>query len=210
MNHFPRDIISPPDKVNYMDYPEFLSRKNLKIAGKISKGYSSEVFLVQDRKGKKFALKVEKGKSPRRDFLRKETENLKAANSINVGPKLIDYDSESKAVLMEFIEGVTFEKYLFETNVSKKQLHKFISELLKQAKKMDEIGLDHGQLAGKGRNILVRKNRPVIIDFEKASQVRKPGNFSQLKSFLFLNPHSSISGKVKEILGEGLKVLMGY
>ena len=75
---------------------------------------------------------------------------------------------------------------------------------------MDEIGLDHGQLAGKGRNILVRKNRPVIIDFEKASQVRKPGNFSQLKSFLFLNPHSSISGKVKEILGEGLKVLMGY
>ena len=190
-----------------MGYPEFLSKKNLKIVGKISKGYSSEVFLVQDKKGKKFALKVEKGKSPRKDFLRKETENLKSANSINVGPELIGYDSESKAVLMEFIEGVTFEKYLFETNVSKKQLHKVITELLKQAKKMDEIGLDHGQLAGRGSNILVMKNKPVLIDFEKASQVRKPGNFNQLKSFLFFNPHSAISRKVKEIFGAQWKEL---
>jgi len=188
---------------------EFLGRRKLKVSGKISKGYSSDVFLVKDMKGRKFALKVEKGKSPRKDFFRKETENLKAANSIGVGPKLIDCDLESKAVLMEYIQGITFGKYLLETNVSKQQLHKFITELLKQAKRMDEIGLDHGQLAGKGSNILVRKNKPVIIDFEKASQARKPGNVNQLKSFLFLNPHSSVPKRVKEILGDGRKGLAG-
>jgi len=184
-----------------MEIHEFLSSKKLGISGKISKGYSSEVFLVRNKAGKKFALKVEKEKSPRRDFLRKETENLKAANSVGVGPKLIDFDAECKAVLMEFIEGVTFEKYLFETNVSKEKLCKLIIELLKQGEKMDEIGLDHGQLAGVGKNIIVRKNKPVIIDFEKGSQARKAHNVGSLRSFLFLNPHSSISKRVKGILG---------
>ena len=188
---------------------KFLKKRKLEISEKISKGYSSEVFLVEDSKGKKFALKVEKGKSPRMGFFTKETAHLKAANSVGVGPKLIDCDEESRAVLMEFIEGITFEKYVFETNVSKKQLHKVITELLKQARKIDKIGLDHGQLAGSGRNILVRKGRPVIIDFEKASQTRRAGNFNQLKSFLFLNPHSSISKKVREIMGNDWKEFVG-
>jgi len=66
---------------------------------------------------------------------------------------------------------------------------------------MDEIGLDHGQLAGKGANIIVKRNlRPVIIDFEKASQKRKCHNVNQLKSFLFRNPNSEIAKKVKEII----------
>ena len=184
---------------------KFLKKRKLEISEKISKGYSSEVFLVANSNGKKFALKVEKGKSPRMGFFTKETAHLKAANSVGVGPKLIDCDEESRAVLMEFIEGITFEKYVFETNVSKKQLHKVITELLKQARKIDKIGLDHGQLAGSGRNILVREGKPVIIDFEKASQTRRAGNFNQLKSFLFLNPHSSISKKVREIMGNDWK-----
>jgi putative serine/threonine protein kinase len=191
-----------------MNLKEFLARKKLFLVRKISKGYSSEVFLAENSKGKKFCLKVEKEKSPRMGFLVKETENLKAANSVGVGPKLIDYDVESKAVLMEYIEGVTFEKYLFETNVSKQKLLKLIKELLKQGRKLDKIGLDHGQLGGVGRNILVRKNLPIIIDFEKGSQVRKTHNLGRLKSFLFLNPHSSISKRVKEILGEKWKEIL--
>ena len=187
----------------------FAVKRDLKIVRKISKGYASEVFLVENNKGKKFALKVEKEKSPRRGFLVKETENLKTANSVGVGPKLIDFDVESKAVLMEYIEGITFEKYIFETNVSKQKLLRLMKELMKQARKLDKIGLDHGQLGGIGRNILVRKNLPIIIDFEKGSQVRKTHNMGRLKSFLFLNPHSSISKRVKEIIGEQWKELPG-
>jgi predicted Ser/Thr protein kinase len=62
------------------------------------------------------------------------------------------------------------------------------------------LGLDHGQIAGRGKNILVRNDLAVIIDFEKASQVRKCNNENKVKSFLFKSPHSAIVKKVKKIL----------
>ena len=179
----------------------YLHEKKLHFVEKISKGYSSEVFLVENRNGKKFALKLEKEKSPRVNMVQKEAENPKLANSCGIGPKLFDADDKRGIVLMEFIEGKTFSEWLFETNVSKHKLQSFLTYLFVQAEQLDKIGLDHGQLAGKGKNILVRNSKPVIIDFEKASHNRKCRNVNQLKSLIYLNPHSAIPKMVKEILG---------
>ena len=134
----------------------------------------------------------------------REVENLKKANEIGVGPKLFEFDLEKRIILMEFIKGKTFSKWLFglkKNKENKKKLKEFIDQLFVQAEKMDEIHLDHGQLAGRGVNILVRKNLPVIIDFEKASSNRKCHNKAVLKSFLLKNPNSQTTRKVKEILG---------
>ncbi|MBI2529567.1 MAG: hypothetical protein HYW05_00300 [Candidatus Diapherotrites archaeon] len=183
---------------------KFLKKRRLAPAGKgrIAKGYSSEIYLVKNPKGGKFALKIEKENSPRREMCEKEVANLLLANKYGIGPKLADYDINARIILMEFIEGKTFSKWLLDGKKApnKKQLLKVISDLLLQAKIMDEIGLDHGQLAGKGANIIVKHNlRPVIIDFEKASQKRRCHNLNQLNSFLFRNPNSEIARKVKEI-----------
>ena len=178
----------------------FLKKRKLHIVEKISKGYSSEVFLVKNKAGKKFALKIEKQNSPRKNLVQKEVKNLGLANSEKIGPKLVGFDETAGIVLMELIVGPTFNEWLFERKPSKKQMSKFIKNLLLQAKKLDEIGLDHGQLAGRGKNILVRYGLPVIIDFEKGSQVRKCRNENQLKSFLFENPHSEITKKIKIVL----------
>ncbi|MFH1663449.1 MAG: RIO1 family regulatory kinase/ATPase, partial [archaeon] len=169
----------------------FLKKEGLKLEKKIAKGFSSEVFLVKKGK-KKFALKIEKLKSRRKEMAEKETANLLKANSVEVGPKLFAFDLEKRIILMEFIEGKTFNEWLFglkKTKENKKKLEKFIEVLLIQAEKLDEIGLDHGQLAGRGVNILVCKGLPVIIDFEKASIQRKTHNRTVLESFLFKNPH---------------------
>ncbi|MBU2477013.1 hypothetical protein KKG83_06090 [Candidatus Micrarchaeota archaeon] len=190
-----------------MNFPknlsEFLKKTGLKLDKKIAKGHSSEVFLV--KKGKKsFALKIEKVKSTRKDMAEREVENLLKANSISVGPKLYDFDLKKRIILMEYIKGKTFSSWLFglkKNKENKKKLKKFTEELFLQAEKMDKAGLDHGQLAGRGVNILVKKNLPVIIDFEKASQKRKTHNKTVLESFLLKNPHSEITRKVKEILG---------
>ncbi len=170
---------------------------------KIAKGYSSEIFLVRIGR-KKFVLKKEKAKSPRIDMAKKEAVNLFLANSVDVGPKLFAFDLEKHEILMEFVDSFTFNDWLFNHNPSKKKLKKFIKTLFQQAKKLDNIGLDHGQLAGKGKNILVRKKDllPVIVDFEKASQNRKCHNVSQLESFLYNSKHSAITKKVKEFLSE--------
>jgi len=174
----------------------------LQIVAKIAKGYSSEIFLVKID-GKDFVLKREKQKSPRIEMAKKEAANLLLANSLGIGPKLFAFDLEKREIIMEYIDSFTFNEWLFKRGPSKKQLEKFIFSLFKQAKKLDEAGLDHGQLAGKGKNILVRKKglSPVIIDFEKASQSRKCHNVSQLQSFLYNSKHSAITKKVKEILG---------
>ena len=180
----------------------YLSKHKLKLIEKIAKGWTSYIYLVKNSKGKKVILKVLREKSNRTNMVEKESENLKLANSVKVGPKLIRFDKANGVVQMEYVAGKSFKEYIFETNVSQKELFSFLKEILSQAKKLDKIGLDHGQLAGKGANILVKKNKPIIIDFEKASNKRRVGNYNQLKSFFFISPHSAIAKKVRKILKE--------
>jgi len=178
----------------------FLDARNLELASKISKGYSAEVFLVCNKHGENFALKVEKQKSRRIEMVQKEVQNLRIANSVGVGPKLLDFDLQARCILMEFVDGKPFSKWLFEDAASKRQLKRFLKELFLQAKKLDRTGLSHGQLGGKGANILVRNCLPVIIDFEKASSNRKSKNVSQLQGNFLYSPHSRIAKRIKEIL----------
>lgn len=183
---------------------DFSGKNSLAVTGKISKGYSSEIYKAKTCDGKTIAVKIEKDKSPRKDMCRKESENLRLANSVSVGPKLFYSDLEDRAIAMEFIDGITFNKWLFESSPPKAQLKHFLYELFLQAKKLDDIHLSHGQLAGKGKNILVVKRNdifePVIIDFEKASCLRKPRNTKQLASLLFTNRHSKMVKKVLSII----------
>ena len=179
---------------------EYCSKHNLWLVEKISKGFSSEVFLAENEKGKQFALKIEKDKSRRVDMAEKEARFLALANTVSVGPRFFGFDKKNRVLSLKFIDGKTFNNWLFEENPPKKVLEKFVKELLRQAEKLDKIGLSHGQLAGKGKNILVRKNLPVIIDFEKASVLRPARNANQVRGLLFENPNSAIAKKVKGII----------
>lgn len=181
----------------------FLEAKNLKLVESLGKGHSSHVFLVGNKNGKRFVAKKERSDSTRFKMVEREAENLAAANRIGVGPKLIEADPGKRIILMEFIEGKTFSEWLF-SGPGKQSIKLVAEQLLKQGKALDSIGLDHGQLAGRGRNILVKgekgREKPVIIDFEKASRERKCHNLSTMESFLFRNPNSAIAKKVREAL----------
>ena len=191
-----------PGQADPQKLDSFLQKNSLELVGKIAKGWSSEIFLCRGKSGKLACLKALRGKSNRQDMVLREAENLALANSAGVGPKLIGSDAECSFVSMEYIEGIPFSEWIFETP-SKESLSVFIDELYKQAKALDKIGLDHGQLAGRGKNILVAKETglPVIIDFEKASPKRKCHNVKVLDSFLYRSKDSAIVKKVKEILG---------
>ena len=179
---------------------DFLKEKNLVLVEHASKGYASNVFLVKNVRAEKFALKIEKANSPRIKMAEKEVSNLKLANKFGIGPWLFDFDFKKRIILMEFVEGRPFGKWIFESH-EKAELQKCIDSLLAQAKKLDEIGLSHGQLAGKGTNILVKSGgEPVIIDFEKASQKRKYNNYNQLKAFLMDNPNGAVARRIRETL----------
>jgi predicted Ser/Thr protein kinase len=186
--------------INRSTLEQFIKERKLELVEKIAKGFSSETFLVKNAKGKKFALKIERIDSPRKQMVEREVENLKKVNSVKVGPKLADFDLEKRIILVEFIEGRTFNRWLFR-QPTKEELVRCLKELFAQASRLDKLGLSHGQLAGKGTNILVNeKGLPVIIDFEKASTERKSRNVYQLTSFIVLNPHSALTKIIRKIL----------
>ncbi|MCX8158093.1 MAG: hypothetical protein N3D73_00295 [Candidatus Diapherotrites archaeon] len=179
-------------------------KNNLFILEKISKGWSSEIYKAMTKESNLIAIKIEKDKSKRNDMCLKEYENLKKANSVEVGPKVYFLDRENRAIGMELIEGIQLREWLFKEKINKEKLKFFLERLFSQAKKLDDINLSHGQLAKVGKNILVRRNcnnfEPVIIDFEKASSNRKARNTKQLACLLITNKNSKIAKKVREIL----------
>ncbi len=185
----------------YMDLVnKFCEENNLLLGEKIAKGWTSFIYTAENKFGKKFILKVLREKSNRKEMVKKESEYLLLANSVKVGPKFVKADFEKNIVMYEYVDGIFMSDWIFECN-NKKLLLKFLKEIFSQTKKLDELGLDHGQLAGAGKNVLVEKGKPVIIDFEKASTKRKVHNSSILESYFFRNPNSVIVKKIKEILG---------
>ncbi|PIN85755.1 MAG: hypothetical protein COV47_00465 [Candidatus Diapherotrites archaeon CG11_big_fil_rev_8_21_14_0_20_37_9] len=180
---------------------KFLGKNSLALLGKIAKGWTSFVYLAENNNGKKFAVKVLRDKANRMDMVKREFENLSLANSVRVGPKLFKADFDNNVIAWEYVDGMVFSDWLF-SNPKKKELEKFIALLYYQAEKLDEIGLDHGQLTGRGHNIIVSKGKPVIIDFEKASSKRKVHNKNVIDAFFFRNKNSKVVKKIRGIMSE--------
>lgn len=184
----------------------------------IAKGWSSYIWLVkaQSSKGEDCAQmppgwtgvkKEVREKSNRKNLAEREGKMLKLANSIGVGPKLIEINFEENFVVMEYISGKKFLDFVFTKEfdeMKKEELYDFLKELIRQGLLLDEIGLRHNQLQV-GKNILVNEKHgkyiPVIIDFEKGSLKENcKNNFGQLASFLFYNPNGAIAKKIREKL----------
>jgi putative serine/threonine protein kinase len=178
---------------------KFMQKHNLQFVRLFAYGKSSWIILTKKSKTK-YILKLEKNNSTRTDMVIKESKYLKLANTIKIGQKLIDYDLNAKVLLWKFVDAIPFKLWI--KTAKKQQLEKLISKCLEQARKLDEIGLDHGQLAGTGTNILVKKDCvPVIVDFEKSSNKRKPHNYNVLSN-LFFSKKTELSKQVNQIISD--------
>jgi putative serine/threonine protein kinase len=138
-------------------------------------------------KDKKAALKIRRTDADRKN-LNKEAENLKLANSVQIGPKLYAFNEET--IVMELINGKYFPDWLEEINKEIETLRTVLKELLEKTRTLDKIGLDHGELGKIKRHVIIEDNHPRIIDFESASTKRRPSNVTSISQFLFLNRHN--------------------
>jgi putative serine/threonine protein kinase len=172
---------------------------------KISKGWSSYIWLVKNKTGKILIMKEVREKSNRQNLAEREGKMLALANTIGIGPKLFEKNFEKNFVIMEFINGKKLLDFVSSKefdNSSPKKIYFFVKELYKQCLLLDEIGLTHSQLQV-GKNILVKKQfgklLPIIIDFEKASirKDKKEKNVGQIESFLFYNPNGFVAKKIR-------------
>jgi putative serine/threonine protein kinase len=124
---------------------------------------------------------------------------LSKANSVNVAPRLMA--ASKNVLLMQLIDGNLLPNWL-KTNRDAAAVKRVLREVLEQCFRLDQVGLDHGELSKAPKHLLVDKAGGVfIVDFETASVERKAANVTAVCQYLFAG-NSSASKLLAETFGE--------
>ena len=167
----------------------------------LGKGYVG-VVVVAHVNGQRAALKMRRIDADRQS-LEHEAELLTKANTIGVGPKFLAVSKDF--LLMQLVDGDLLEDWL-ETHKDKPLIRKVLVDILEQCWRLDEAGLDHGELSKAPKHLLVDKaDKPFIVDFETSSVVRKVINVTSVCQFLFMG-NSRASKMLGGVFGEKNRV----
>jgi len=178
---------------------EFMGEKNVFDVPVLGKGCVGVVVVAYTNSGRA-ALKIRRVDADRKGMFH-EGEMLNRANAIDVGPKLLEISENF--LLMELVKGTHFPEWIksMEGREEQWRVHLVLKDILEQCYRLDEAGLDHGELSNAPKHIIVdADDRPHLIDFETASINRRVSNVTSVCQYLFLG--SQIADKVKEKLGE--------
>ena len=163
----------------------------------LGKGFVGIVVIAHlDRQ--RAALKIRRVDADRLG-LQHEAHMLSKANSVEVGPRLIG--ASKNFLLTQLIDGALLPEWLG-AHKEKEHVRRVLNDVLEQCWRLDNVGLDHGELSKAPKHILVDKQqKPWIVDFETASVDRKPANVTSVCQFLFTGG-SAVARVVAETLGE--------
>lgn len=165
----------------------------------LGKGCVGIVVTAHTDRGKA-ALKIRRVDADRAG-MQQEAEMLRKANAIEVGPNLLDVTENF--LLMEFIEGTLLPKWVEMSSGkgTRARIRRVLRNVLEQCWRLDEEGLDHGELSTAPKHILVDVNdEPCIVDFETASVNRRVSNVTSICQYLFLGSH--VAKMIKRKLGK--------
>jgi putative serine/threonine protein kinase len=189
---------------------EFRGKANAFNVPVLGKGYVGIVVIAQ-RYGQRLALKVRRVDADRADLFH-EAEMLRKANAAGVGPEFVDVSENF--LLMQLIEGDLLPAWL-EANRDPTILRQVLSEIMEQCWRLDLAGVDHGELSKAPKHIIIdRCQQPWIVDFETASDKRKPANVTAISQYLFMSG-GTVPRAISEVLGERnrdeiVQALRGY
>jgi putative serine/threonine protein kinase len=176
----------------------------------IGKGFVG-IVVVAHVYGERLALKIRRLDADRLD-LTHEAEMLRKANLANVAPKLVA--ASKNFLLMQLIDGELLPNWL-KANRGADFVLRVLRQVLESCYRLDELGLDHGELSKAPKHVIVdRQLKPWIVDFETASDERKPANVPAMCHFLFTST-GEVARSVAEVIGERkreqvVSALQGY
>jgi putative serine/threonine protein kinase len=180
--------------VSAIEFTGKTSASNIPVLGK---GYVG-VVVVAHAKGQRVALKMRRIDTDRPDFTH-EAQMLQKANTIGVGPKFIA--ASKNFLLSQLIDGDLLEDWL-ETQLDKILIHNVLVDILEQCWRLDEAGLDHGEISKAPKHLLVdNADKPFIVDFETASIIRRVINVTSVCQFLFIG-NSKAAKMLSEVFGK--------
>jgi len=196
-------------KITGLDFQGRLKTDRLSILGKGVVG----IVVIGMSGNRRIAVKIRRVDA-RRPSLTHEAELLKIANSQDVGPKCLGGTVDILA--MELVEGLSLPLWFdsLKGRGRRARVRRVVKPLLEQCLRMDAYGLDHGELSRAHKNVIISNDdTPRILDFESASLMRRPSNFTSLAQYLFIG--GSIAKKMIRVMGpvdkaELLKCLRDY
>lgn len=177
---------------------EFTGERSVFDVPVLGKGCVGIVVTAHTKTGKA-ALKIRRTDADRKEMSH-EGEMLQRANAVDVGPELLGVSENF--VLMELIEGKHFPEWLESLEgESQLRVRLVIRDVLEQCYRLDEAGLDHGELSSAPKHIIVDADeQPCLMDFETASINRRVSNVTSVCQYLLVG--SKIAHKVRETLGK--------
>lgn len=125
-------------------------------------------------------------------FLKREYLCLKELNKYSIGPRVFSYYPKFDAFSMDYIKGVLFEDFLLK-ETSKTTILSVIYKIMDQLFTLDSLRLNKEEMHRPVKHIIIKKNQPFLIDFERCAPTNKPSNLSQFMQYLS-------SARVSELL----------
>lgn len=146
-------------------------------------GYVGVVVLVE-RAGQKLALKIRRTNIDKKSLVA-EAHCLQRANAVAIAPQVMQWSQNF--ILMEYIAGDRFFDWLQRAavNSTTTEVWPVVADLLEQSFRLDQLGLDRGDMNCVTNDVLMWAGRPMLIDFSRGSGDRRPQNVTALVQGLF-------------------------
>lgn len=161
---------------------EFLKKLENEKISRISyfaKGRRGMLF-VGSYKGKKIAIKAKNPKSGAFGRIQNEISWLKRLNKHKIGPKLLL--SREDYFAYEFVDGDFIAEYIKKSGKAK--IKKVLKDILGQLLILDTLKVDKEEMHHPVKHIIVSKDKPCLIDFERCRYSQHPKNITQFCQFL--------------------------
>jgi len=179
-----------------VDSLNFRGKTNLFGIPILGKGHVG-VVVAALHKGSEVALKIRRVDADR-ETMQREAELLKRANKVSVGPRFLG--CTENFLLMELVEGNNIQEWLREEK-KVEEVRRVLRDLMEQCKRLDEEGIDHGELSKAHKHVVITASNQIrIIDFETASTTRRALNVTSIAHYIFF--HKKNSQAAQKTLGE--------
>ncbi len=148
--------------------------------------------------GEVFALKIRRTDA-NRPRMREEFELTRLANRIGIGAQVLSHTRDM--MLLQYLDYVELYAWFKSLRGPERRAmaRGIIHRVLNQCRKLDIMGLDHGQLSNLRKHIVVVDNVPYIIDFESASLNRKPKNVTTAAQYILIG--GKMSALARRLIG---------
>jgi putative serine/threonine protein kinase len=145
------------------------------------------------------ALKVRRTDANRPD-MQNEVRIVAVVNRLGIAPQV--YAHSKDFILMKLLESVELYDWLKNLGGqgTRESARSTVHSILNQCRKLDVMGIDHGQLSNLRKHVVIAEGKPWIIDFESASTSRKPKNVTTAAQYLL------IGGRISPLLRRTLGV----